>query len=673
MSSRLSFLLAVASVVAPVGLMASEGARLVSLENAALSADWSVVHGVLRPGRLHDRLNGRTVNLGQEAFTLTLKGLDETKPEALTVVPASSFQVASVRAEVLAADPGARIAAQRLPGKALVVEFLDHPMGLGATWRAEIREGTTHVRQTLTLKAVDADLGLTETRMLDLELPGAMVSGEVQGSPVVSPTFFAGIEHPMSEHKVQGGRTLGFLPRKVRLMSRTSLQVSSVLGVTLPGQMRRTFLQYVEAERARPYQPNLNYNTWYDLGYFTRYNEPEVLSTVRTFGEELVKKRGVKMDSFLFDDGWDNQKTLWQFHAGLPRGLKEARKVAESYGATPGIWFSPWGGYGEPKEARVKEGKAAGYEVISTFDKETQQTESKFALSGPKYYARFHDMCMAMIKEQGVTHFKLDGTGNAGAVVPGSKFGDDFDAAIALIEDLRKAKPEVYINLTTGTWPSPFWTRFADSIWRDGYDHAFLGVGTQRQRWITYRDAMTYRYNVQRGPLYPLNSLMLHGVIYNKHAHGLTTDPGNDLPAEIWSAFACGTQMQELYLTPSMLNATQWDTLAAAAKWARAKAPVLVDTHWVGGDPGKLEVYGWAAWTPQQGILTLRNPSDQPQTLTLDVASAFELPVGAPTTYRLSSPVSGTVLPFQNVQAGRPASFTLPAFGLLVLEAHPQP
>ena len=42
-------------------------------------------------------------------------------------------------------------------------------------------------------------------------------------------------------------------------------------------------------ERARPYFPLFNYNTWYDIGYFSRYSEKDVLDTVRIFGEELVQ------------------------------------------------------------------------------------------------------------------------------------------------------------------------------------------------------------------------------------------------------------------------------------------------------------------------------------------------------------------------------------------------
>ena len=64
----------------------------------------------------------------------------------------------------------------------------------------------------------------------------------------------------------------------------------------------------------------------------------------------------------------------------------------------------------------------------------------------------------------------------------------------------------------------------------------------------------------------------------------------------------------------------------------------LVDTHWIGGSPRKLEVYGWAAWSPAKGILTLRNPSDHDQEFVVDLAAALELPAGAAQTYSIASP-----------------------------------
>ena len=83
----------------------------------------------------------------------------------------------------------------------------------------------------------------------------------------------------------------------------------------------------------------------------------------------------------------------------------------------------------------------------------------------------------------------------------------------------------------------------------------------------------------------------------------LKTDPGNDFADEVQSYFGTGTQLQEMYITPSLLTDANWDTLAKAAKWSRANAAILKDTHWIGGDPGKLAVYGWAAWARAVGLL----------------------------------------------------------------------
>jgi len=322
--------------------------------------------------------------------------------------------------------------------------------------------------------------------------------------------------------------------------------------------------------------------------------------------------------------------------------------------------MSPWGGYGDPKRRRLESGREQGFET----------NEGGFALSGPKYYRRFRDTCFHMLRDYGVNQFKFDGTGNASRAFPGSVFDSDFDAALALIGDLRAAKPDLYVNLTTGTYPSPFWLEVADSIWRGGEDHSFAGVGTFRQRWITYRDADTYAGIVKKGPLFPLNSLMLHGLIYARSAKNLDTDPGDDFASEVHDYFGTGTQLQEMYITPSLLTPKNWDVLAEAAKWSRANASTLVDTHWIGGDPAALQVYGWAAWSPAKGILTLRNPSDKSQSFSMDVADAFELPAGAPQRYRMHSPFDSAVAPIE-LRAGAAHTFELKPFEVLTLESDP--
>ncbi len=565
--------------------------------------------------------------------------------------------------------PDAARLADRLHGEEFDVPLESADHALRVEWSVILRDGANTVRERLTLTAVADDVAIRSVKLIDAELPGAHVSGVVAGSPIVAGNWFLGIEDPMStsrvtESSVTQARATAWVDRELPLRAGQQVSYSAVIGVAREGQMRRDFLAYLERERAHPYRTFLHYNSWLDLGLFTPYNEAEALDRIRAFDRELVQKRGVKMESFLFDDGWDDHHSLWQFNSGFPDGFTAVRKAAEQAGAEPGVWMSPWGGYATPKQERIAFGKSQGYEVVA----------GGYALSGPRYYDAFRDVCLKMIRTYGVNQFKFDGTGNVNSVFPGSRFDSDFAAMMHLIGELRAARPDVYINLTTGTWPSPFWVLYADSIWRGGEDSSTQGVGTYRERWITYRDADTYRRVVQNGPLYPLNSLMLHGIIYARYQKGLDSDPGNDFRNEVRSYFGTGTQLQEMYITPSLLTQTNWDDLAEAANWSRANADVLKDTHWVGGDPGWLEAYGWASWTPRKGILVLRNPSDKPQTITLRLADAFELPQDAAREYTARSPwKEDTGKPAETMHAGEEHRFTLAPFEVRTMEMTPVP
>ena len=156
----------------------------------------------------------------------------------------------------------------------------------------------------------------------------------------------------------------------------------------------------------------------------------------------------------------------------------------------------------------------------------------------------------------------------------------------------------------------------------------------------------------------------------------MNTDPGNDLRNEVRSYFGSGTQLQEMYITPSLLTQQNWDDLAEAPKWSRANAETLNDTHWIGGDPAWLKVYGWAGWSPVEGpggkgILTLRNPSDKPQTISLTLADALQLPAGTKRIYVAKSPwKEDAERTGFNVDASQPHAFKLSPFEVLTLEMH---
>ena len=631
-----------------------------SIGNRLISVDWEIHDG--RLGSLYVRnktalptADNGTLQLGIP-FSLSLKEMGVLRASDLTIQ-------GEPRVEQLKPDKGVARYSERLAGVAVHYELADSADRLHADWQLILRQGSSYVRQVLTVTANREPLPIDDIRMIDLHDRFAAIAGIVKGSPIVVGDFYLGLESPLSESSVVGDHAVSELFSGVPIGAGQTGQYSTVVGIAPEGQLRRAFLAYLERERAHPYRTFLHYNSWFDIGFFTPYTQQDALNRIHEIGDELHKKRGVTLDSYLFDDGWDNHSDLWKIRDDFKDGFAPLTKAAAEYGTAPGIWLSPWGGYGPPKQERVAAAKKAGYEIV----------DGGLALSGPKYYARFHDAVTEMVTKYGVNQFKLDGTGNADQVVKGSAFSSDFDAAIHMIGDLRKLKPDLYINLTTGTYPSPFWLFYADSIWRGGDDTEFAGVGPSRERWITYRDADTYDEIVKAGRLFPLNSLMLHGIVYAQKAPYLSTDPGGDFRNEVRSYFGSGTQLQELYITPSLLTDANWDDLAEAAKWSRRNVATLKDTHWIGGDPRWLSVYGWAAWSSQKGILTLRNPSDKPQRLSLDIQQAFELPPNAPEHYSAHSPWSEDVAqPSFDLHAGQPFTFRLAPFQVLTLEALPQ-
>ena len=633
-----------------------------TLGNDRISASWTIRDGHITGLRITDK------DTSSNPYRPASIVLDN--PFSILIDKAGVMQASDLRltgepyVEDFKPDPSAARFSDRLPGVAVHCPLADPARRFTADWTLILRRGSNYIRAQLTVTAADRPLPVTGIVLIDVRSPGIVVAGRVKGSPLVAGTFYLGFESPLSQSSVVADRGVSELHNEVPIGAGQSAVYSSVIGVSTQGQMRRSFLTYIERERAHPYRTFLHYNSWFDIGYEKPYTQQQAVERIHEIGDEMNRKRGVTLDSFLFDDGWDDTDHLWKIRSDFTDGFSELTKAAAEYGTAPGIWLSPWGGYAEARKQRVATAERDGYEIV----------DGGLALSGPRYYELFHNAVTEMVTKYGVNQFKFDGTGNVNQVVPGSAFSSDFDAAIHLIGDLRRIKPDLYINLTSGTWPSPFWLRYADSTWRGGDDTGFAGVGTDRQRWITYRDADTYDNVVKAGRLYPLNSLMLHGIVFAQQAPGLATADDQDFAGEVHSYFGTGTQLQELYITPSLLSAADWDVLAEAAKWSRANQTTLVDTHWLGGDPQWLEVYGWAAWSLQKGIVTLRNPAAETQDFTLDVGQAFELPAGAPTRYKAHSPwKADTHESTVELTAEKPHTFHLAPFQVLTLEAVPQP
>lgn len=488
------------------------------------------------------------------------------------------------------------------------------------------------------------------------------VDGAINSSPIIADSFYMLPEKPIVNTYAYETTTNLNVELKTPIKPDAPVTYTTYFGTfEATNQLRRSFNEFINAMRPRPYQPYLHYNSWMDIGFFTTYTEQDVLNRMDSYANELIKKRGVKLDGFLLDDGWDDRTGKWLFGPAFKNGFGGVKEKADSLHTSVGQWLSPWGGYNKPRDIRVSHAKENGFETV----------DGKLALSGPNYFRNFNAQIIKLIKNEHITSFKLDGMGNANAYIQGSPFASDFDASIELIKNMREANKNLFINLTTGTNASPSWLFYADSIWRQGDDINLYGKGSPAQQWMTYRDAETWRSIVQKGPLFPLNSLMYHGIVSAEHAYfGLEkVQTDRDFADQVWSYFATGTQLQELYITPSMLNDAKWDTLANAAKWSRENSAVLVDTHWIGGNPTALEVYGWASWSKEKAIFGLRNPSDKEQSYYLDLTRDFEIPAGQATQFTLKAVYGGNATLAADYQ--KPVIITLKPLETLVIEATP--
>jgi len=636
------------------------------VENNCLSVRWMEKDKKIVSAVFTDKLLQHSVHFGKEdLFRVVLKNGKTIGSESFRLRGSPEFSVVE-------GIPNAVKAAERLPAKKITAQLFNQEYGISLRWEVLLRDSTNYVRQLFSFSAKDT-LSINNVIFIRLRADSLVtVAGKVDGSPIVRENLFFGIEHPLSQTATDSQYTTCFLSRQSPVTAADSFNASTVWGVAPKDQLRRGFLNYVEKERAMPYRQFLHYNSWFDISWADRkLSEDSCLDRIGTFADSLIVKRKTDMNAFLFDDGWDDNQTLWQFNKSFPNGFAPLRLLAGKYHSQLGVWISPWGGYDEAKQQREKYGRLQNPPF--------ETDENGFSLAGPNYYTRFKAVATRFVTDYGIAIFKYDGIGSisgANGDADGSSggkviFRKDFEAMLKLVGDLRKIRQDLYFSLTVGTWPSPFWLQHADNIWRSGWDNGLAGQGPKRQQWLTFRDAGVYKNIVLRAPLYPLNAVMNHGIcIANNGLPAQYEMDEKNISDEIWSFFATGASLQELYINPHKLSAADWNNLANAIRWSRENADIMQDVHWVGGNPESGEVYGYAAWAPRKATLSLRNPSPEKKTFTITAGKAFELPASVEHTAYSFYPVNKGDKK-EVYSAGESLTVTLEPFETIVFDAIP--
>lgn len=558
------------------------------------------------------------------------------------IITASEMKLEDVKMATLAENPSAATASLRYAGKALEARFTYEELSI--VWRAVLRNGSHYLRTEMDIQAAK-DLpmkGIVAMNYLvakNSAYTAPEVVGNTRGAILASNHIFAGLETPMGLNscKDEGNATHieGLWRRNTTLKAGKTWNISSVVGLVAPKQLRRSFLAYSERERAVAWRPYPVYISWYELNidrnnaqapsYKGNMTVEQCADVVSHWKTHFYDKYQMAPKAFVWDDGWDQYGT-WAFNPNFPNGFDEPANEAKKMGTGIGAWLGPVGGYGQSGEYRRAYWRSKGGMQLSNED----------------YYNFFIRCCTNMIDRYDFRFFKFDGiSAQASAIGPdeGTRGEENAEAIISIERAVRQKRPDIFLNTTVGTWASPFWFRFTDAVWRQEGDYGEAGdQGTDRERWITYRDRLVYQNFIQRSPVCPINTLMTHGFILSRWGAVSKNMDYDGIVREMRCAFACGSGMVELYNDYKLMDEIKdnqgnagalWKDLAECIKWQQEQADVLPDAHWVGGNPWdgkKANVYGWAAWNGKKSVLTLRNPSASAQTFTTTLREALDIP-----------------------------------------------
>ena len=559
-----------------------------------------------------------------------------------STVAATGMKLEDVKMVTLAENPSAATASLRYAGKALEARFTYEELSI--VWRAVLRNGSHYLRTEMDIQAAK-DLpmkGIVAMNYLvakNSAYTAPEVVGNTRGAILASNHIFAGLETPMGLNscKDEGNATHieGLWRRNTTLKAGKTWNISSVVGLVAPKQLRRSFLAYSERERAVAWRPYPVYISWYELNidrnnaqapsYKGNMTVEQCADVVSHWKTHFYDKYHMAPKAFVWDDGWDQYGT-WTFNPNFPNGFDEPANEAKKMGTGIGAWLGPVGGYGQSGEYRRAYWRSKGGMQLSNED----------------YYNFFIRCCTNMIDRYDFRFFKFDGiSAQASAIGPdeGTRGEENAEAIISIERAVRQKRPDIFLNTTVGTWASPFWFHFTDAVWRQEGDYGEAGdQGTDRERWITYRDRLVYQNFIQRSPVCPINTLMTHGFILSRWGAVSKNMDYDGIVREMRCAFACGSGMVELYNDYKLMDEIKdnqgnagalWKDLAECIKWQQEQADVLPDAHWVGGNPWdgkKANVYGWAAWNGKKSVLTLRNPSASAQTFTTTLREALDIP-----------------------------------------------
>ncbi len=460
---------------------------------------------------------------------------------------------------------------------------------------------------------------------------------EVQSYPVFFDGGFAGVEFPIARTETAGdGIRVAYAPG-LRVQPNTWYETRrAVIGGAPVGGERAAFLKYLERHRPSPRGLHFNYNSWWTSP--VPYTERDILTLMSAFEQQLFRPYGTSFDTFAIDMGWTERQSIWRIDPQLfPAGFAPLNDAAVRMKTRLGLWVSPSGCYsGAGGSMDNKWAHAHGYETF----KGPRSTDPEYryvCLGGERYCGAIRDGLVDMVGRRGVRHLKFDGyrptcpeAGHGHA--PGNLSADAIAGGIIdVFTAVRRAAPDTWMEATCFGWnPSPWWLFHVNSVIGTFGDDAPPGrvpCPIWRESYTTARDFFNLQGTVHL-PI-PAAAQEVLGIIHQ------TSDPLlNDAVVSVMR----GHMFQPVYVNPAHMTDGRWRQLAELLRWARRHeqtlmhtVPILPESWKRSGTPRftsnasmPRETYGYAHWGSDSGLVAVRNPWIERQSVSVDVPEALQ-------------------------------------------------
>jgi len=445
---------------------------------------------------------------------------------------------------------------------------------------------------------------------------------------------FMGLEYPASDNSIRTtDNNRSFLQCSQEIgekIGATWIKSEWVVQAVTPNNfIKLWYTRYLNDIRIAPLKPYTLYNSWYDLRAPVMVqdsgnvlNETNILRMIDLFRKNMINKYNVQLDAFVLDDGWDVYKSDWVLRKKqFPRGLKPISDELKKSNTNLGIWVGPIGGYSH-RDWRVQWMFEHGYEVVG----------DQLCLAGKNYRQLFKNRVVNLVENEGVGYYKWDGIqfscseSDHGHPIGIYSRRAVMESVIDICRAVREKNPNIFLNITSGTWLSPWWMKYTNMIWMQGSDYGYANVPSisRRDRAITYRDFVLYEDFKKNDLWFPISNLMTHGIIKGHlQKLGGEQEPLDKFTDNTLLYFARGVTMWELYISPDLLTDGEWNAIAKSIQWAKDRFPTLISTEMIGGDPGERDAYGYVHANGDYGIIAVRNPFIEPTQLTVQISASW--------------------------------------------------